>query len=274
MAWHYTSVIAAVSILKTGIIRRSEGLIYIKEKPVVWFSTEPDWEPTTTSNIETNEAGERKALGVEAAEKHAGCVRFGYPIDKLKSIQDFKKNSGCPPRLFKSFTSAPWVKDIYKWLVSYEDIPAPECVVEFRYSGRWLPLKEFGDIVGSELPDDILAFYREKVGLTHAAGQISRGRYLRVTDAGLMDTRTGDVYHYKDPRLALLPTQATEDEHLASILRTEQDTKVVQEALLKFLVVMTPDKEILQGVETMKALAEAGDTLPGYPLNIQIVPSA
>lgn len=273
MAWHYTSVIAAVSILKTGVIRRAEDFIHIKEKPVVWFSTEPDWEPTTTSNLVTNAAGEMKPLGVEAAEKHGGCVRFGYPVDKLKSIQDFKKNSGCPPRIFKSVSSTPWVTSVYNWRVSYEEIPAEECVVEFRYSGRWRPLKELGGIVGSELPDDILAFYREKVGLTHTTEQISR-RYLRTTDVGIMDTRTGDVYHYKDPRLALLPTQATDDEHMAHILRTEQDTRVVQEALSKFLVVMTPDKEILQGVETMKALAEAGDPLPGYPLNIQIVPSA
>lgn len=44
MAWHYTTGIAAVDIMRSVTIRPATGGIAATEKPVVWFSTNPHWE--------------------------------------------------------------------------------------------------------------------------------------------------------------------------------------------------------------------------------------
>lgn len=46
--FHYTTVFKLKQILNSGLIRPSTARIEPDEKPVVWCSTSPTWEPTAT----------------------------------------------------------------------------------------------------------------------------------------------------------------------------------------------------------------------------------
>lgn len=183
LAYHYTKLCAAVNILKSGIIERSESLISLNERPVVWFSKNELWEPSAIIGRFNND------LSIEIAEKLVGLVRFGYDSNKLKSIQNFKKISGCPPAIFKKMAKT---GNQYEWLVSYEEIPVRDCLVEFRYQSRWIGLDDLKHIVGSTDPDQIMTFFKQTVGVkwtTHV-----RRKYLKINENNqIVDTRTGEI---------------------------------------------------------------------------------
>jgi len=56
--WHYTTRQKLEQILATGVIQPSTALIEPTEKPVVWFSSRPTWEPTATKCPLTGKLGQ------------------------------------------------------------------------------------------------------------------------------------------------------------------------------------------------------------------------
>ena len=49
--WHYTIHQKYQKIIATGVIKQATENIDYYEKPVVWFSTNPDWEETVRKPI-------------------------------------------------------------------------------------------------------------------------------------------------------------------------------------------------------------------------------
>ena len=46
--FHYTSEVRLSQILKSGHIKLATAMVPIHDRPAVWLSTNPDWEPTAT----------------------------------------------------------------------------------------------------------------------------------------------------------------------------------------------------------------------------------
>ena len=72
--YHYTTGLKLRSIINTGAIKPTTAKIEPHEKPVVWFSTSPAWEPTATKVPVPGKAGQ-----LITAKAQAGLVRISVP---------------------------------------------------------------------------------------------------------------------------------------------------------------------------------------------------
>jgi hypothetical protein len=72
--YHYTTGLKLRSIINTGAIKPTTAKIEPHEKPVVWFSTSPAWEPTATKVPIPGMAGQ-----IATAQAQGGLVRITVP---------------------------------------------------------------------------------------------------------------------------------------------------------------------------------------------------
>ena len=72
--YHYTTGIRLRSIINSGSIKPTTANIEPHEKPVAWFSTSPDWEPTATKAPVPGMAGQ-----IMTAKSQGGLVRITVP---------------------------------------------------------------------------------------------------------------------------------------------------------------------------------------------------
>src|SRR5438093_9709142 len=68
--WHYTVGYHTESILKDKMLKPSTEGVPPGERPVVWFTTNPGWEPTATKAMIEN--GRRVSLTKERTEEECG----------------------------------------------------------------------------------------------------------------------------------------------------------------------------------------------------------
>jgi len=72
--YHYTTGLKLRSIINTGCIKPTTAKIEPDEKPVAWFSTSPEWEPTATKVPIPGMAGQ-----IATARAQGGLVRITVP---------------------------------------------------------------------------------------------------------------------------------------------------------------------------------------------------
>ena len=69
--YHYTTGLKLRSIINSGAIKPTTAKIEPHEKPVAWFSTSPQWEPTATKVSIPGVQGQ-----IETAKAQGGLVRI------------------------------------------------------------------------------------------------------------------------------------------------------------------------------------------------------
>jgi hypothetical protein len=72
--YHYTTGGKLKQIINTGAIKPTTAKIEPNEKPVVWFSTSPTWEPTATKVPVPGKQGQ-----IITAKAQSGLVRITVP---------------------------------------------------------------------------------------------------------------------------------------------------------------------------------------------------
>jgi hypothetical protein len=72
--FHYTTGLKLKRILKTGYITPAAANVEPYEKPVAWFSTQEQWEPTATKVPISGRQGQ-----IETAKAQSGLVRITVP---------------------------------------------------------------------------------------------------------------------------------------------------------------------------------------------------
>ena len=72
--FHYTTGLKLRSIINSGRIKPTTAKIEPHEKPVAWFSTSPEWEPTATKVPVPGMAGQ-----IATARAQGGLVRITVP---------------------------------------------------------------------------------------------------------------------------------------------------------------------------------------------------
>ena len=72
--YHYTTCLKLKQIINSGCIKPTTAKIEPNEKPVAWFSTSPEWEPTATKVPIPGIQGQ-----IETAKAQAGLVRITVP---------------------------------------------------------------------------------------------------------------------------------------------------------------------------------------------------
>jgi hypothetical protein len=74
VVFHYTTGLKLKQIINSGAIKPSTAHVPASEKPVAWFSTSPEWEPTATKSPVAGKHGQ-----LITAKVQNGLVRITVP---------------------------------------------------------------------------------------------------------------------------------------------------------------------------------------------------
>lgn len=100
-AWHYTRGEHLLSILVTGQLNPATKHISPHEKPAVWFSLSPEFEPTALPGI-VSSAGRRRTASVSEAFVHGrGLYRFGIDASLLLSGEELRRAARIPTAVWQ-----------------------------------------------------------------------------------------------------------------------------------------------------------------------------
>ncbi|OEZ83366.1 hypothetical protein JAB6_29430 [Janthinobacterium sp. HH104] len=104
IAWHYTTGQKFALIQKNGVLRPAHIGVLASERPVIWFSTNPVFEPTAAKAFVVD--GVRRMLTVrEMYDLAGGVVRLGCRISRLKSGADLRKAAKMQPAIWNVLAS-------------------------------------------------------------------------------------------------------------------------------------------------------------------------
>jgi hypothetical protein len=136
--WHYTKGVHLAAICESGVIRPATAFVVRPERPVVWFSLAPLWEPT----VGVYKVGVGGVVSMEETAKVAnGVFRFGVaPATAPHDWTAFCRLSRANPRILASMASTARTQgaDPANWYVSFKPVPRSEwLVVEAWYRGKW-----------------------------------------------------------------------------------------------------------------------------------------
>lgn len=125
--WHYTTLSCLLQIIESGFIKRATAGVPKGEKPVVWFSTNQDWENTCNKGIVdySHPHGSRRATKDEMIQMCGGLARIGVnKITAPYNWQQFKKIGRVNPLTAKGLVSTA-IKmggDPNEWRVAFKPI--------------------------------------------------------------------------------------------------------------------------------------------------------
>jgi hypothetical protein len=138
--WHYTIGVHFENIIRDGEIKQSTD--HVRYKPIVWFSTAPDWEPTANKN-RVEKDGRIISLNREETEReHGGLVRIGVaPETAPHDWQALKELSGMSSKIAKGLYDAA-IKEGSRpgdWWGTFEPVPKSKWIaVEVYQNGTWI----------------------------------------------------------------------------------------------------------------------------------------
>jgi len=132
LAWHYTTGGNFIDIMTSGILMTTSENCPTHERPVLWFSLNPNWEPTAVKGIVEN--GRRRTATMQETKKlGGGLVRLGYPHSELIPWPKLAKEAGILSRNRKMLekTGMEQGANPHHWCGSLFPISLDELVVEF-----------------------------------------------------------------------------------------------------------------------------------------------
>lgn len=136
-AWHYTIGERLPAIFESGELRPSDSHIANGEKPILWFSTRPDFEPTATK-MGLSVDGSYRGLSVKETEQEGGGLfRFGVSIDRVTSWPRIGSLAGIKTKIKKSLEDVGIRKGASprQWYGSLDPIPIHEMSLEWLSDG-------------------------------------------------------------------------------------------------------------------------------------------
>jgi hypothetical protein len=77
LLWHYTTGLNFMEIVDDGMILPATAFVPPGERPIVWFSANPIWEPTACKGILMPGGLVRSATFTETLTRGRGLARFG-----------------------------------------------------------------------------------------------------------------------------------------------------------------------------------------------------
>lgn len=143
--WHYTVGMWLRSILEDQMIKLATKGVPTGERPVVWTTTNPNWEPTAKKGREQD--SRVVTLGKqETAAYGEGLYRIEVvPEAAPYGWEEFKRLSNIPERMAKSLARVAREQrsNHRDWRVSFEPIAADKWLrieIEVGHSDQWTEL--------------------------------------------------------------------------------------------------------------------------------------
>jgi hypothetical protein len=126
--WHYTIGKHLPKIIESKLIKLAT--IGVREKPAVWFSTNPIWEQTCNKLWQDSITGKLRQLSKEETHRYGnGLVRIRIkPEAAPYNFQAFKRISKISNNAAKRLTEKAelWGAKPQEWWVSFESVPQSE----------------------------------------------------------------------------------------------------------------------------------------------------
>jgi hypothetical protein len=138
LAWHYTTWDAYLRIVNCGLLLPTPPG-YGAKRPIVWFSLNQDWEPTS-ARIVHDERGKCIPSSKEATASLGGwLVRLGLPRKRLIPWSALPTSAIIPPRMVRVFeyTGLQSGADPQLWMGCHDLVPIHELVAEIFVGNRW-----------------------------------------------------------------------------------------------------------------------------------------
>jgi hypothetical protein len=136
LIWHYTTEIHSLKIINDGILKPSYGEKAMGVKPALWFSKNPDWEPTATK-LAADSEGNIIELSKEQHLKLFGMIRFGIEFDEtfLISWIKYKFKSKIDGRIYNRLDKLGKMQGANPkdWYASFQGVA----------SNKWVTIEEF-----------------------------------------------------------------------------------------------------------------------------------
>lgn len=139
IVWHYTVRDRLSQIIADGVIRQATAGIGFGERPAVWFSSHPSWEPTANKGIIGRDGSRRTATKAEMQAR--GMARIG--VERNTAPHDweaFKRLSGVSNFMASCMKRAGLDAGakMSQWFVSFDPVPRERWVsVEVWNGSDW-----------------------------------------------------------------------------------------------------------------------------------------
>ena len=106
ISWHYTTGDKYKLIKKSGLLLPADIGVCAPERPILWFSTHPRFEPTAMKPL-CNERGFIRMLTLdELREIAGGLVRFGCPVSRLKFGENLRKEAKMKSKVWRGLAKS------------------------------------------------------------------------------------------------------------------------------------------------------------------------
>lgn len=140
--FHYTRATNAMKIVKSGEIRPATLLVPKRERPVVWFSSHPLYEPTALSA--TTEGGQIKRFTtIEEMATRETPFRFEVDPDEFPlGWFAFVNMSGCARKQSRQLAriAEGWGANIRGWRINFEPVGLERCLGFEAWFREWKPV--------------------------------------------------------------------------------------------------------------------------------------
>ena len=137
IVWHYTTGTKLPLILSSGELRPS-GVQSPGEKPILWFSRNQVWEPTSAKAILLDN-GQRILSKDENVVLCRGLYRFGMQPDRLHPWPKIGRKARMHPRIRHGLELAGYQQGSKPsdWLGTTVAIPLERVTVQFLEEEQW-----------------------------------------------------------------------------------------------------------------------------------------
>jgi len=130
--WHYTVGTMLFSIVADGQIKRTRAGVPNGERPAIWFSCHPAWEPTASKGIWNSQTGtSRDATIAEMVHDFGPLIRIEVAATVARHTwADHQRIGRMDPRMadILAESAREHGADPAEWRVSYHDVPLADIV--------------------------------------------------------------------------------------------------------------------------------------------------
>lgn len=106
ISWHYTTGEKYELIKKSGLLLPADFGVCEPERPILWFSTHPKFEPTAMKPLRSAQSFVRMLTLEELREMAGGLVRFGCPVSRLKFGDNLRREAKMKSKIWRGLAKA------------------------------------------------------------------------------------------------------------------------------------------------------------------------
>lgn len=132
LAWHYTTGTCFMQIVDSGLLLPTAVFVAPPERPVLWFSTNQQFELTACKGVVRADGSRRTVSVEEMRDRGRGLVRFGLRPELLLAGAELREQARIPPRMWQALVHVSRIQGANpdQWLGTLQSVPVQDLVVD------------------------------------------------------------------------------------------------------------------------------------------------